>query len=991
MKKRILLILSICLILLTVVSLTACKGDTVTTKAPTKFKLDTDTLVLSWGKITDARGYEIKISGDERVRTVKSPSYSLEYLAPGSYVIEIRALNYNPEILDSEWVSYEFDRATESGLKFNLINNKSEYEVVGSGTAFGDVVIEDYYRGKPVTKIADSAFSKNKKITSVVVGNNVKSIGKKAFTQCSELTSITIPGSVTSIGNNAFQSCKKLTSIEIPGSVAAIGSATFSHCSALTSVTIGNGVQSIADNAFAECSALTSITLPDSITTVGEYAFTKCVALSTANLGNGVKSLSSYAFFNCESLATLDLGTSVQTIGNGAFTGCAALAKVDIPDSVSVIGAEAFVNCSSLKNITLGSGLTQIGIYAFYGTIPHQVAHGKIVDPDLLAESTGETELTPKKAEIFYLGDWLIEAVNRDLTTATLPAGIRGIADNAFQSCKSLASATLTDVKYVGGAAFAYCEKLSRVSNCTSILVINDYAFYECIALNNFDRYNTLNVIHIGNSAFENCKKLEDRSIQLPGYDKLKYLGGNAFFGTIPFADATASNPIVCIDSWVVGIKEGMYVSQVDIPDANNAEGKNTPIEAIGNYAFQNAMFFGGAVWMPNSIKYIGRGAFYNLNMIKGIGGAASLEYIDDYAFYGCASAWLFSNSVEKGVVQLPAGVKYVGRSAFYQCASLIGVKFPASVETIGAYAFYGCTNMGQSEIWASIDDFKAGLPALSGPVSFAHVNEGSKLKSIGERAFQGCIGIQEVVLPSSLTDLGARAFYGCTNLNKVEFTSNPNTPDLDLVIPDYTFYKCENLTTLVISHNVTRIGNYAFKDCAALDSIVMGNKLEYIGNYAFYGCSSVKSIVFSNSVKEIGNYAFKGCALVDSVVIPETLQTIGKHAFYGLNTATFFVEAESIMPYWNSRWNSSYRAILWGCELSEDNSYVVSYNKDINHHDNLSSPNATLAPEREGYTFSGWATDASATKPDYDALQMAEIPNGTTLYAVWDPITPAA
>lgn len=975
MKKRILTVLSICLILLLAVSFAACrKQDLPDTKAPSKFKLDTDTLNLRWSTIIDARGYEVRISGDERIRTVKSPSYSLEYLAPGEYTIDVRALNFNPDLESSEWSSFKFTREEESGLRFNLINNRTEYEVVGSGTAFGDIVIEDVYRGKPVTKISDKAFSNNKKITSVVIGKNVKSIGKNAFAKCSELTSVTISDSVVSIGEYAFQSCKKLTSISIPNNVTAIAPSTFSWCIALTSATIGNKVESIAENAFAECAELTSITLPDSVKTIGEYAFTNCPKLASVTFGNGMESVANYAFYGCKGLTSLNLGSGVQSIGKGAFAQCEALPSLVIPDSLTAIDMEAFANCKALASITLGAGLKTIGSNAFYGTVPHQIARGNIADPALGADAE------PTKADVFYLGGWLIEAVKRDsISSITVKDGTVGIADNAFQSCKTLDTARISGVKYVGNAAFAFCENLRRVYASDAILEINDYAFYECKSLVSVS--NVITVTRIGNSAFENCLKLDDSGIDIPGPDVLKYLGGNAFIGTIPFEKATAAAPVVCIDSWAVGFRQGgMYMGQVDVPDVNPSNQK--PIDAVGNYAFQNAVFMGGGIWLPNTVKYIGRGAFYNLYMMGGVGGAASLEYIDDYAFYGCSSAYFFANKEEKGVIQLPVGVKYIGRSAFYQCTALIGVKFPASVEYIGPYAFYGCSNLGDSgEIWGSIDDFKNGLPSLKGPVVFA---SGARTKYIGERAFQGCTGIKEIVLPGALEYLGARAFYKCSKLETVKFGDGNAALD----IPDYTFYKCENLKTLVISGNIKNIGSYAFKDCAELESIVMGDQLETIGKYAFYGCVKVKAIVFSASVKSIGDYAFKGCAMVDSIVLPASIETIGKHAFYGLHSATFFAEPDTINPYWNERWNSSYRAILWGCELSDDKTYVVSFTKDKDLYDNLTAPNATLVPERDGYTFAGWSTDASSSEIAYTADKLTEAPDGITLYTVWTEIT---
>ena len=414
-----------------------------------------------------------------------------------------------------------------------------------------------------------------------------------------------------------------------------------------------------------------------------------------------------------------------------------------------------------------------------------------------------------------------------------------------------------------------------------------------------------------------------------------------------------------------------MYLSQIDIKEGTRA---------ISNYAFSDAMFVGIGISLPSTLTYIGRGAFYNCFMAGGFGGGQNIEYIDDYAFYGCSGAWFFSSSQEKGVTQIPSKVKYIGRSAFYQCSAMIGLKIPASVEYIGPYAFYGCQNLGDSgQIYESIEAMKNGEDPLKGPVLF---QEG--VKYIGDRAFQGCNAIVEIKLPKSLEYIGSRAFYNCTKLESVSFGDGTVTLD----IPDYTFYKCENLKTLIISQNIKSIGNYAFRGCTALESIIMGDQLESIGDYAFYGCTGIKEIRFANSVKSIGKYAFKGCVRVDSVVLPKTLENIGKHAFYGLNTATFFCEPETILPYWNERWNSSYRAVLWGCTLSEDKSYVVSFTKNTTTYDNLSAPDATLTPEREGYTFAGWATAPEATEVVYTADKLAEVQDGTTLYAVWTQIT---
>lgn len=81
-----------------------------------------------------------------------------------------------------------------------------------------------------VTSIGSSAFQKNKKIKTVVVGNNVNTIGTKAFSGCKNLTSISLSKNLETIGANAFSNCTKLKYLTIPAKVKKIGSNAFYGC-----------------------------------------------------------------------------------------------------------------------------------------------------------------------------------------------------------------------------------------------------------------------------------------------------------------------------------------------------------------------------------------------------------------------------------------------------------------------------------------------------------------------------------------------------------------------------------------------------------------------------------------------------------------------------------------------------------------------------------------------------------------------------------------
>ena len=155
-----------------------------------------------------------------RRATVDLSNSSRFRLEEGDYIIRIRALARMQNTSDSEWSQpYEFHKEYETGCTYVLVNNGTEYEISRAGRATGDIVIEEIYRGKPVTGIADGAFRNVSRITGIVLGANVKRIGANAFNGCANLTSVTLPEGLETIDNAAFRGCENLTEIVIPDSV----------------------------------------------------------------------------------------------------------------------------------------------------------------------------------------------------------------------------------------------------------------------------------------------------------------------------------------------------------------------------------------------------------------------------------------------------------------------------------------------------------------------------------------------------------------------------------------------------------------------------------------------------------------------------------------------------------------------------------------------------------------------------------------------------
>jgi hypothetical protein len=96
--------------------------------------------------------------------------------------------------------------------------------------------------------------------------------------------------------------------------------------------------------------------------------------------------------------------------------------------------------------------------------------------------------------------------------------------------------------------------------------------------------------------------------------------------------------------------------------------------------------------------------------------------------------------------------------------------------------------------------------------------------------------------------------------------------------IPEYAFAGCKNLKLLILSDNITSVGNNAFEDCG-IEAISLPSRLISIGDRAFAGCGALDSVYFHESLKSLGNEAFAGCNTLKQAAFTN-LNTIGERAF---------------------------------------------------------------------------------------------------------------
>lgn len=158
-------------------------------------------------------------------------------------------------------------------------------------------------------------------------------------------------------------------------------------------------------------------------------------------------------------------------------------------------------------------------------------------------------------------------------------------------------------------------------------------------------------------------------------------------------------------------------------------------------------------------------------------------------------------------------------------------------------------------------------------PTSTVHVTVDTSVLSIPNYAFYGCTALVTVVLHAKLRSIGWYAFSNCTALTDIKL------PDGLLTIGTRAFSNCSSLPLVDIPSSVISI-HRAFEDCTALVKVVLHKGLQTIGERTFFNCSALKEVDLPDGLYTIGERAFSDCSALVKVKIPNDLGTIEKSAF---------------------------------------------------------------------------------------------------------------
>ena len=301
------------------------------------------------------------------------------------------------------------------------------------------------------------------------------------------------------------------------------------------------------------------------------------------------------------------------------------------------------------------------------------------------------------------------------------------------------------------------------------------------------------------------------------------------------------------------------YAGEVIIPSTVTHNGTTYSVTSIGDEAFYNCSSL-TSITIPNSVTSIGNQAFNHCSSLTS-------------PVYN-AHCFAYMPTSFEGAYVIPEGIKQIAGGAFYDCRSLTSVTIPNSVTSIGYEAFFRCISLTSVTIPNSVTSI--GEYAFRLCTSLTSVTIPNSVTSIGSGVFAWCQSLTSVTIPNSVTSIGNYAFLDCSSLTSVTIPNSVTS------IGGRAFSRCYSLTSITIPNSVTSIGDKAFYYCSSLTSITIGNSVTSIGKQAFDDCSSLTSIICLGTTPPDASDLGANTSTCKLIVPHSAYNAYLRHAYWG-------------------------------------------------------------------------------------------------------------
>ncbi|MCL2061673.1 MAG: leucine-rich repeat domain-containing protein [Firmicutes bacterium] len=688
-------------------------------------------------------------------------------------------------------------------------------------------------------------------LPSTIAGINITSIATDAFSNQTQLSYITIPPSITSISSFAFQGCTGLTSIIIPKSVTSIGQNAFNGCHNLTIFAEASSKPNGWDNLWNPHNQTVvwsfNSALPFAITDGAYYVLEGGETVLRRYIGNESQ------FSLPDSVVIDGVSRPVTSIMRGAFEGANNLELIELP----FIGERAD-----------GTGATHFG-WIFGST--HAVVQGYHIPQSL------------KTVEIVNSGN-----------------SIR-IEDDAFHGCANIWYIHIpANVTYISDKVY-----FSAFEGCSSLIkiIVNGgnlhYASTDDGILYDIEKTRIIYVPHgisgdielpsslisISERAFEN--RVDITSIVIP--ESVTHIGLNAFSNTVVLE---IEDDVIYAGNWAVGFlhKNGYYDSNGNFMYEVTVSLRPGTV-GIADRAFSSANSL-TSIHLPDSLKYIGNGAFWFATKLAEIDIPEGVVSIGEEAFLRCDSL---------RSVKLPDSLTYLGYRAFFNCGRLLEINLPIGIEHVKAGAFLGCSNLAKVIFSSDLREIDAGAFAMISELTSIVIP--NSVERIGQGAFHSSF-IETISLPfvgERADGMGARNFdyiFRESELYSSFWLRLDSATIMGGDISSNAFNGLDELTNVVLSSGVVNVEANAFQDCTNLTIYVEeeSQPLNWATNW-----NSGRPVIYGTTLS------------VDTLYIESIIKTTDMHNGHVISAPS---RADHVFSGWNTATDGSGTNYLFTTQL---------------------------------------------------------------------------
>jgi hypothetical protein len=333
----------------------------------------------------------------------------------------------------------------------------------------------------------------------------------------------------------------------------------------------------------------------------------------------------------------------------------------------------------------------------------------------------------------------------------------------------------------------------------------------------------------------------------------------------------------------------------IHIPPQVIYGGISFTVTQVGTSAFSGCALSGA--YLPDSVEYIGTGAFAYCANLESINLPERLESIANYAFF---------QSGLRSVV-LPDSVTQIGWSVFSGASRLESATIGDGISSLANETFNNCRSLTDVTLTDSITRLENS--AFSGCANLTGISLPASLEYIGSSTFSGCTGITSISMPASLRAIDSYAFSACSGLADINF-AGASPPSLN---GNTTFLGCDSLDLIRVPAGCTGAYRERLMDAGLATSVLDAASLKVLRNFTAGGVKykvisadpfqvqigdgispavpaalptveipkTVESGGVNYTVTAVGKNAFSGCAL-SGVSLPDSVTSIGLNAFAG-------------------------------------------------------------------------------------------------------------